>query len=197
VKEGGPWTQVSRLGMPLVNEVVIGLDDKDRFNASKPSGDGQFIDYVTNPSLPALVESLFPAAKAPTNFPRTDLVTVFLKGIPGLNQPKNVTPSEMLRLNTSIPVTAVAAQSSLGVAGGDKAGFPNGRRPADDVVDLSLRVAMGALCTLTGDTDALGVGCKPSDAPAGGLALTDGVRKTAADFQPAFPYFNSPLPGNN
>ena len=197
VKEGGPWTQVSRLGMPLVNEVVIGLDDKDRFNASRPSGDGQFIDYVTNPSLPALVESLFPAAKAPTNFPRTDLVTVFLKGIPGLNQPKNVTPSEMLRLNTSTPVTAVAAQSSLGVAGGDKAGFPNGRRPADDVVDLSLRVAMGALCTLTGDTDALGVGCKPSDAPAGGLALTDGVRKTAADFQGAFPYFNSPLPGNN
>jgi len=100
-------------------------------------------------------------------------------------------------LNTSTPVTAVAAQSSLGVAGGDKAGFPNGRRPADDVVDLSLRVAMGALCTLTGDTDALGVGCKPSDAPAGGLALTDGVRKTAADFQGAFPYFNSPLPGNN
>jgi hypothetical protein len=196
VKEGGPWAQVSRVGMPLVNEVVIGLDDKDRFNASKPSGDAQFIDYVTNPSLPALVESLFPAAKAPTNFPRTDLVTVFLKGIPGLNQPKNVTPSEMLRLNTSIPATDRAAQSPLGVAGGDKAGFPNGRRPGDDVVDLSLRVAMGALCVLTGPSDALGVGCKPSDAPAGGLALTDGVRKTAADFQPAFPYFNSPLPGN-
>jgi hypothetical protein len=196
VKEGGPWAQVSRVGMPLVNEVVIGMDDKDRFNASKPSGDAQFIDYVTNPSLPALVESLFPAAKAPTNFPRTDLVTVFLKGIPGLNQPKNVTPSEMLRLNTSIPVTDRAAQSPLGVAGGDKAGFPNGRRPGDDVVDLSLRVAMGALCVLTGPSDTLGVGCKPSDAPAGGLALTDGVRKTAADFQPAFPYFNSPLPGN-
>jgi hypothetical protein len=197
VKEGGPWAQVSRLGMPLVNEVVIGLDDKDRFNSSKPSGDAQFLDYVTNPSLPALVESLFPAAKAPTNFPRTDLVTVFLKGIPGLNQPKNVTPSEMLRLNTSIPVTAVAAQSPLGVAGGDKAGFPNGRRPGDDVVDLSLRVAMGALCVLTGTSDTLGVGCKPSDAPAGGLAFTDGVRKTAADFQPAFPYLNSPLPGSN
>ena len=66
--------------MPLVNEVVIGLDDKDRFNTSKPSGNTQFINYVTNPVLPALVETLFPSAKAPTNFPRTDLVTVFLRG---------------------------------------------------------------------------------------------------------------------
>ena len=194
-KEGGAWTQVSRLGMPLVNEVVIGMDDKDRFNASKPSGDAQFINYVTNPTLPAVVESLFSSAKAPTNFPRTDLVTVFLKGIEGVNQPKNIVPSEMLRLNTTTPVSAV--QNPLGVAGGDKAGFPNGRRPGDDVVDLSLRVAMGALCVLTGTDDALKVGCKPSDAPAGGLALTDGVRKTAADFKPAFPYLNTPLPGNN
>ena len=194
-KEGGAWTQVSRLGMPLVNEVVIGMDDKDRFNASKPSGDAQFINYVTNPTLPAVVESLFSSAKAPTNFPRTDLVTVFLKGIEGVNQPKNIVPSEMLRLNTTTPVSAV--QNPLGVAGGDKAGFPNGRRPGDDVVDLSLRVAMGALCVLTGTDDALKVGCKPSDALAGGLALTDGVRKTAADFKPAFPYLNTPLPGNN
>ncbi len=196
-KEGGAWTQVSRLGMPLVNEVVIGVEDKDKFNASKPSGDAQFINYVTNPVLPALVETLFPSAKAPTNFPRTDLVTVFLKGIEGLNQPKNVVPSEMLRLNTSIaPVTDPAAQSPLGVAGGDNAGFPNGRRPGDDVVDLSLRVAMGALCALTGDTDKLKVGCKPSDAPAGGLALTDGVRRDATTFKATFPYFNTPLSGS-
>jgi len=194
-KEGGSWVQVSRLGMPLVNEVVIGQGDKDRFNASQPKDDGQFITYVTNPALPALVEALFPTAKAPINFPRTDLVTVFLKGIEGLNQPKNVTPSEMLRLNTSIPPATVAKQDPLGVAAGDNAGFPNGRRPADDVVDLSLRVAMGALCVLTGANDGLKVGCKPSDAPAGGLALTDGVRKTAADYQSAFPYLNPPLPG--
>ena len=71
------------------------------------------------------------------------------------------------------------------------------RRPGDDVVDLSLRVAMGALCALTGATDTLKVGCKPSDAPAGALALTDGVRKTAADFKVTFPYLNTPLPGNN
>jgi hypothetical protein len=196
-KEGGAWAQVSRLGMPLVNEVVIGLDDKDRFNSSKPVNDTQFIDYVTNPALPALVEKLFPSARAPTNFPRTDLVTVFLKGIAGLNQPANVVPSEMLRLNTSIAPVAIGAQNPLGVAGGDNAGFPNGRRPGDDVVDLSLRVAMGALCVLTGSTDTLQVGCKPADAPAGGLAFTDGVRKTSTDFKPAFPYLNTPLPGNN
>lgn len=196
-KEGGAWTQVSRLGMPLVNEVVIGLDDKDRFNSSKPSGDAQFIDYVTNPTLPALIQTLFPSAPAPTNIPRTDLVTVFLKGIEGVNQPRNVVASEMLRLNTSIAPTAQGAQSPLGVAAGDNAGFPNGRRPGDDVVDLSLRVAMGALCVLTGPTDTLNVGCQPSDAPAGAAALTDGVRKTAADFKATFPYFNAPIPGNS
>ena len=72
----------------------------------------------------------------------------------------------------------------------------NGRRPADDVVDLSLRVAMGALCVLTGPSDTLKVGCKPADAPAGGLSFTDGVRKTAANYGMAFPYLTTPLPGN-
>jgi hypothetical protein len=195
-KEGGAWSQVSRLGMPLVNEVIIGLDDKDRFNASKPTGDAQFLTYVTNPAFPAVVESLFPSAKAPTNFPRTDLVAAFLTGISGLNQPKGAVPSEMLRLNTSIAATPLATQSALGVAAGDNAGFPNGRRPGDDVVDLSVRVAMGALCVLTTNTDKFAVGCKPADAPAGGAALTDGVRKSAADFKGGFPYLNTPLPGN-
>lgn len=196
VKEGGAWSQVSRIGMPLVNEVIIGMDDKDRFNTSTPKDDAQFLDYVTNPVLPAVVETLFPTAKAPTNFPRTDLVTVFLKGISGVNQPKNVVASEMMRLNTSIAPTPLASQNVLGVAGGDNAGFPNGRRPADDIVDVSMRVAMGALCVLTGAGDSLKVGCTPSDAPAGAAPLTDGVRKTAASFKPAFPYLNTPLPGN-
>ena len=201
-RSGGAWTQVSRVGMPLVNEVIIGLDDKDKFNAARPKNDAaNFADYVTNPVLPTLIESLFPSAKAPTNFPRTDLLTVFLKGIEGVNQPKAVTAgnnvtAEMLRLNTSIAVTAQALQNPLGVAGGDNAGFPNGRRPGDDVVDVSLRVAMGALCVLTGATDTLKVGCKPADAPAGGLALTDGVRKTAANYFATFPYLTTPLPGN-
>ncbi len=197
--EGGAWTQVSRLANPLVNELVIGLDDKDKFNSSKPKNDAaNFADYVTNPTFPALVQSLFPSAVAPTNFPRTDLLTVFLKGIKGLNQPATppTTLAEMMRLNTSIAPAAIGAQNALGVAGGDNAGYPNGRRPADDVVDLTMRVAMGALCVLTGPTDTLQVGCKPSDAPAGGLPLTDGVRKTSANFGAAFPYLTTPLPGN-
>ena len=192
----GPWSQVSRLGMPLVNELVIGLDDKDRFNSSRPTGDASFADFVTNPTLPALVETLFPSAKAPTNLPRTDLVSAFLTGIAGVNQPKNVVPAELLRLNTSVATTALDKQNPLGVAANDLAGFPNGRRPGDDVVDLSLRVAMGALCVLTGETDALHVGCKPSDAPAGGLTLTDGVRKNAGNFWPRFPYLLTPISGS-
>ncbi|MEB0058643.1 MULTISPECIES: DUF4331 domain-containing protein [unclassified Variovorax] len=192
---GGAWTQVSRLGMPLVNELVIGLKDKDRFNNSQPSDDKQFLPYVTNPALPALIETLFPSAKAPTNFPRTDLIATFLTGIDGLNKPANVVPSEMLRLETKIAPTPMANQSNLGVAGGDLAGFPNGRRPGDDVVDIELRVAMGALCVLTTDTDKFKLGCKPSDAPAGGLPFTDGALQTPAAFPAVFPYLNTPLPG--
>jgi hypothetical protein len=196
-KEGGAWTQVSRLGMPLVNEVVIGIDDKDRFNASLPKDDAaNFADYVTNPTTPALIQTLFPTVTAPTNFPRTDLLTVFLKGLKGLNQPANVFPSEMLRLNTSIAPVAIGAQNPLGAAAGDTAGYPNGRRPGDDIVDLTLRVSMGALCVLTGPTDTFGVGCAAAQAPSGGLPFTDGVRKTSANYGASFPYLTTPLPGN-
>ena len=80
--------------------------------------------------------------------------------------------------------------------GGDNAGFPNGRRPGDDVVDASLRVAMGVLCVATGATDALGVGCKASDAPAGSAALTDGTAQNAGMFLNAFPYLTTPLKGS-
>ncbi|MFZ6708500.1 DUF4331 domain-containing protein [Undibacterium sp. TC9W] len=187
-KEGGAWTQVSRLGMPLVNEVVIGLKDKDQFNHSKPSGDAQFINYVTNPTLPALVEVLFGSAgvKAPTNFPRNDLVAAFLTGIKGVNQPATVTPSEMLRLNTTTPVSAT--QNRLGVIAGDSAGFPNGRRPGDDVVDIALRVVMGRLCTLS-------IGCVPADAPAGSIDFTDGAYLDSSFIDNAFPYLKTPVAG--
>ncbi|MYN20410.1 DUF4331 domain-containing protein [Rugamonas sp. FT107W] len=190
-KEGGAWTQVSRLGMPLVNEVVIGLKDKDTFNSSKPSGDAQFATYVTNPTLPALIEILYGSAgaKAPTNFPRNDLVAAFLTGVKGLNQPATVTASEMLRLNTSTPAVAMGAQNRLGVIGGDNAGFPNGRRPGDDVVDIALRVVMGKLCTLN-------LGCAPADAPAGGLHFTDGAYLDDSFFTAAFPYLKTPIPGS-
>ena len=190
-REGGAWTQVSRLGMPLVNEVVIGLKDKDRFNHSKPTGDGQFADYVTNPTLPALIEVLYGSAgaKAPTNFPRNDLVATFLTGITGVNKPKTVTAAEMLRLNTSIAPTAVGAQGRLGVIGGDNAGYPNGRRPGDDIVDISLRVVMGKLCTLS-------IGCVPGDAQAGNLRFTDGAFLDETFTNGSFPYLKSPLPGS-
>ena len=187
----GGYTQVSRLGMPLVNEVVIGLKDKDKFNGSQPGDDGQFIDYVTNPTLPTLIGALFGAAgvKAPTNFPRNDLVTAFLTGVPGLNKPAAVTPSEMLRLNTGIAAVPKGSQNRLGVIAGDNAGYPNGRRLGDDVVDISLRVVMGKLCTLS-------LGCVPADAPSGGLGFTDGAYVDDSFFDAAFPYVKNPLPGS-
>lgn len=193
--EGGALVQVSRLGNPLVNEVVIGLRDKDRFNASAPKDDPQFLTYVTNPTLPALLEALFGGAgvQAPA-IPRNDLVAVFLTGVPGVNKPANLTaPGEMLRLNTSIPITASANQNNLGVLGADNAGFPNGRRPGDDVVDIALRAAMGVLCTLNAPAT---FGCVPADAPSGSLPYTDGATVSAADFDNAFPYLRSPLPGS-
>ena len=194
--QSGNFVQVSRLGMPLVNEIVIGLKDKNKFNGSEPKDDGQFADYVTNPTLPTLLEVLFGGAgvKAPTNYPRTDLVAAFLTGVTGVNQPPNVVVSEQVRLNTAIAVTPGASQNRLGVLGGDNAGFPNGRRPGDDVVDIELRVAMGVLCTVPGVNTA--VGCKASDAPAGSLKYTDGAFISSAFFANEFPYLRAPLKGS-
>jgi len=202
----GAWTQVSRLGMPLVNEVVTGLPDKDGFNGSKPRDDAQFLDYVTNPTLPALIEVAFgTSGLAPTNLPRTDLVATFLTGIKGLNQPAHVRPAEMLRLNTSIPPTPEAKQNRLGVVGailsgdGDLAGYPNGRRPKDDVVDISLVAEMGGLCMANGDTNALALGsaCKPAAVPLGAtsLKLHDAVDQAVVPLMSVFPYLNTPIPG--
>jgi hypothetical protein len=197
---GGAWTQVSRLGMPLVNEVVIGLPDKDRFNSSKPKDDGQFADYVTHPTLPALLEiALNLPNTAPRNLPRTDLVTTFLTGIPGVNQPRNAVASEMLRMNTDTPPTPEAQQHRLGLAGGDAAGFPNGRRPKDDVVDISLVAMMGGLCMLNGDNNGLGLGvnCRPANVPLGAISLRlhDAVDQAVVPLLPRFPYLSTPTPG--
>ena len=167
--------QVSRLGMPLVNEVVIGLKDKDRFNASQPKDDAQFADYVTNPTLPALLEALFggSACSAPTNFPRNDLVAAFLTGVRASTSRSTSRPAEMLRLNTAIaPTAARAAEQVSACSAATSPGFPNGRRPGDDVVDIELRVAMGVLCTLNQPRD---VRLVPADAPTGNLPYTDGA----------------------
>ncbi len=139
---GGGWKQVSRLGMPLVNEVVIPVSKKDAWNASRPADDGQFLSYVTDPELARLIEAVY-AIPAPAT-PRDDLVAVFLTGVDGLNQPAGVTPSEQLRLNMSI-APCTDACSTLGVIAGDVAGFPNGRRLDDDVIDIALQVVEGIL----------------------------------------------------
>jgi hypothetical protein len=179
----GGYQQVSRLGNPLVNEVVIGLPDKDKFNGSEPSGDGQFAGYVTHPTFPAILEILFGGAgvKAPTLFPRADLVAVFLTGVDGVNHTAAI--AEMLRLNTTTPVMEAGAQKALGVIEGDLAGYPNGRRPGDDIVDIALRVVMGKLL--------------PAEvAPSGQLPFTDGAAVNATMFPSVFPYLNPPIPGS-
>jgi len=202
-KEGGAWAQVSRLGMPLVNEVVIGIKDKDRFNSSQPKDDAQFADYVTNPTLPKILEILFsaaaPTAQAPKVFPRTDLVSVFLTGVQGVN--KNGSTAEYVRLNTALPPTKTVAQggpgqTSLGAAacfvngalttsnaGCDVAGFPNGRRPGDDITDIALRVVMGYLFA------------NDSDAPARSIPFTDAAIQNETQFDTKFPYLVTPNPG--
>ena len=219
--DNGGYTQVSRLSNPLVNEVVIGLPDKDKFNASKPKDDAQFATYVTNPSLPALLNLLFRDAVnatlgtniqnlAPHNLPRTDLVTAFLTGFPGLNQQATVTGSEMLRLNTAVPATPRFKQNAFGVVAEDLAGFPNGRRPGDDTVDIALRVVMGALChpvplgaelgvpgaVEDQPSDLINLGlCQPADAPVGNVPFTDGAPISARELLNTFPYLKTPLPG--
>ncbi len=207
--QGGAYTQVSRLANPLVNELVIGLPDKDAFNASMPKNDATFLNYVTNPTFPEVLNLLFLAPVnatlgtnfsdlAPNNFPRNDLVAVFLTGIATLNQLNTVTPSEMMRLNTGVAPVPQGSQSTFGVAGGDLAGYPNGRRPGDDAVDITLRVAMGALCypvSISGNPTNLGF-CTPANAPVGNVQFTDGAPVHDTDLLNAFPYLNSPLPGS-
>jgi hypothetical protein len=195
VTPAGLFRQVSRLGAPLVNEVVIGLKDKDAFNASEPRNDARFAVYVTHPTLPVLIQALF-GVTAPAA-PRQDLVQVFLTGVPGLNQPQTVTPAEMLRLNTNTSPTPEGSQNPLGVLGGDAAGFPNGRRPGDDVVDIALRAVEGILL---------------SSSPASFPKLTDGAAVSATIayhedgtitgdaswrlFRNRFPYLQTPLSGS-
>jgi hypothetical protein len=199
------WQQMSRLANPLVNELVIGLPDKDNFNNSNPLDDAQFLTYVANPSLPVLLNVLFGnAAKVPPT-PRYDLVAAFLTGVKGLNQPPSPRPAELMRLNTSIAPTPPASQRDLGVLAGDLAGFPNGRRPYDDVVDIELRVAEGALCGKIGNC-----GTTTTD-PNGGAPYTDGSEAAGPDashltvggainpedtYLDTFPYLNTPLPGS-
>jgi hypothetical protein len=170
----GEWVQVSRLGHPLVNEVVVPRGMKDRFNASEPKDDGQFLSFVTDPEPARLLTALFGLRVPPA--PRQDLVQVFLTGVPGLNQPPNVRPSEMLRLNVAIP--PARNPSRLGVVGGDTAGYPNGRRVGDDTVDIALTAVSGILVS------------------GFGTMLGDGVDANDVAYLDTFPYLAHPHPGN-
>ncbi len=195
VVNDGLFSQVSRLGAPLVNELVIGLKDKDRFNANEPKDDAQFAAYVTHPTLPVLINALFGVAAPPT--PRTDLVQVFLTGVPGLNQPSNVQAAEILRLNTSTAPVAPGAQHPLGVIAGDAAGFPNGRRPGDDVVDIALRAVEGILVSPAPQafpalTDGAFVNATIGYLPNGTITTSPAFRL----FRDSFPYLQPPLSGS-
>lgn len=212
-REGGAWTQVSRLGSPLVNEVVIGVPDKDKFNSSEPKDDAaNFAPYVLRPTLPILLQVLF-GVQAPKN-DRGDLVAAFLTGVADSTLPLNVNQlpnagtvlSEMLRLNTAstgpFAPRPAAMQNNLGALGCftgrsatsgpalnpgapgcDPTGFPNGRRPGDDVVDIALRVVEGILMS-------------GNDAPAGAIPFHDGVLQDASQFDSVFPYLKTPNAGS-
>jgi hypothetical protein len=179
-RHSSTFVQVSRLGHPLVNEVVIPRGTKDVFNSLEPTSDGAALNFVTDPEVPKLLLALFGIDTPPT--PRNDLVTVFLTGIPGLNQPPNVVASEMLRLNVAI--APVSAPNPIGVIAGDAAGFPNGRRLGDDTVDIALRVVAGASPL----TPAFNNGIRTQ--------LGDGVTGNDKPFLSSFPFVAAPHPGN-
>lgn len=162
--------QVSRLGAPLVNEVVIPLKDKDNWNRSRPRDDARFLSYVQRPELAGLLNALY-GISVPSG-DRADLVAVFLTGVPTLNQPARVRPAELLRLNMAIPPSG--SPNRLGVLAGDLAGFPNGRRLEDDVVDIELRAVAGVLVS--------GFNISPNN------VLGDGVDVNDKPFRSQFPY---------
>lgn len=174
------YVQVSRLGQPLVNEVVIPRALKDAFNSIPPTEDAVALPVVQDPEVPKLLKLLFGVNSPPA--PRNDLVTIFLTGIPGVNQRAGARPSEMLRLNVAIPPTP--NPNRFGVIGGDAAGFPNGRRVGDDVTDIAIRAMAGAT-PLT-----------PSFNNGINAQLGDGVAGNDLPYLNVFPYLAMPHPGN-
>jgi LPXTG-motif cell wall-anchored protein len=187
----GAWVGISRLGMPLVNEVVVPLAFKDVWNFSRPDGDGRFGAAVTSPEMTGLMNLLYPPLIDTPTTGRDDLVTVFLTGVPGVNQLPIVTPSEMIRLNTTIPPSA--KPDRLGVTAGDNAGFPNGRRLLDDVVDIELR-ALACSYGVVNQSGAFGP-CTPSFNAAPNNILTDGLDANEKPFSSSFPYMAEPYQG--
>ena len=203
VSNHGQYVQVSRLGNPLFNEVLVPLSIKDYWNAQPPSADSQFTSLVSSPQLAALLPGLFPGVfpnLASYAKPRADLLAILLTGIPNgvvPGFPGNFTgsvPADMLRLNMTIPPTATDQASNLGVVGGDIAGFPNGRRVFDDVVTIELRAVAGLTIPL--------VDASYTADPAAGaisMGLTSGASDLTAmdteNYLSAFPYLGQPHSG--
>ena len=195
----GPFRQVSRLGNPLINEVIIAMGDKDRWNSLPPADDKQFAHYVTQPGLAALLPVLYPGvfpnleALVKSGKPRADLEAILMTGIPagiikGFTNFTGSVVADMLRLNTSI---APAKNPNIfGLLGGDPAGFPNGRRIADDVVAIELRAIAGVTYPLIDSK------FKPDGAAA---LLTDGLTPASVSASPLgqFPYLGVPYSGYN
>ena len=205
VSNHGQYVQVSRLGNPLFNEVLVPLSTKDYWNAQPPSADSQFAGLVSSPQLAALLPGLFPGVfpnLATYKKPRADLLAILMTGIPnGIvpGFPGNFTGSvqaDMLRLNMTIPPTATDQASNLGVVGGDNAGFPNGRRVFDDVVTIELRAIAGLTIPLVD-------GSYTPDPAAGAISmgLTSGASDLTAmgteNYLDAFPYLGQPYSGYN
>ena len=197
--DSGPFRQVSRLGNPLVNEVINPLGKKDLWNSLPPSDDKLFAQYVTHPGLAALLPGLYPgvfpklAALVASGKPRADLEAILLTGIPkgiipGFQNYTGPVLADMLRLNTSVPATPPSKQSIYGLLGGDAAGFPNGRRVTDDVVAIELRAIAGVTYALVDKSFT-------PDAAAG--KLTDGLTpdSVSAPYLGQFPYLGVPYSG--
>jgi hypothetical protein len=191
--ESGPWVQVSRLGNPLFNEVIVPLGKKDRWNTDHPAGDKAFVKHVEHPELakllPALYPNVFPNLAA-LGKPRADLVAILLTGLPpgvvsGFQNYTGKVLADQLRLNVAVPPNT-ASPSRYGLLGGDVAGFPNGRRVFDDVVSIELRAIAGFTYALVDKS------YKP-DAAAG--LLTEGLAPAANRYQASFPYLAPPQDG--
>jgi hypothetical protein len=185
------WKQVSRLGEPLVNEVLIPLGQKDRWNATDPEDDSQFVKRYLNPGIVGIANALYDALDDAPRTKRGDLVAVLLTGVPGLNFTGGK-KADLLRLNVAIP--PASSPSRLGVLSGDFAGFPNGRRLADDVVDIELRALECSYGAAASIVEGFGF-CAGNAHRTPNNLITDGVNGNERSFSPHFPYVATPFSG--
>ena len=191
----GPWIQVSRLANPLVNEVVIPLGMKDRWNAADPENDRNFKDFYLTPEVTTLENLLYPVLDDAPTTQRGDLVAILLTGVPTLNFTGD-TKSDLIRLNTSIPPSGpVGTGDRLGLLAGDFAGFPNGRRLEDDVTDIELRAFACGYGAIVGPIiESFGF-CAGNANRSPNNVLGDGVDQNEKPFLTTFPYVASPHQG--